>query len=110
MESLHGGEPVRSFAAARAGEVVLIRRILFGTLRALCSDLGLLEGSRVRCRAATPSHLLLETAGGRTIALERDRARFIQVSAQNPLPQNPLPQNPLHAAEPPENPGATALT
>lgn len=67
-------------------------------------------GSRVRCRAATPSHLLLETAGGRTIALERDRARFIQVSAQNPLPQNPLPQNPLHAAEPPENPGATALT
>lgn len=99
MESLHGGEPVRSLAAARAGEVMLIRRILFGTLRALCSDLGLPEGSRVRCRAATPSHILLETPGGRTIAIERDRARFIQVSAPNVL----------HAAEPPENPGAAAL-
>lgn len=56
-----------------------IRRILFDVLRDLCADLGVQEGDVVRCRANTPSHLLLETAGGRTVALEQDWARFIQI-------------------------------
>ncbi|MBI4408358.1 MAG: hypothetical protein HY561_01540 [Gemmatimonadetes bacterium] len=70
---------VRSLAAARSGETLEIRHILFDALRCLCSDLGVHEGQAVRCRAATPSHLLLETAEGRTVALETDWARFIQV-------------------------------
>ncbi len=74
-------DPVRSLAATRTGEAVLIRRILFGTLRALCTDLGVREGDVVHCRAGTASHLLLETPAGRTVPLDRDWARFIQVSA-----------------------------
>lgn len=73
--------PVRSLAATCTGEAILIRRILFGTLRTYCADLGLREGDVLRCRAGTASHLLLQTPAGRTITLERDWARFIQVSA-----------------------------
>jgi len=71
---------VRSLAAARAGEIVQIRRILFGALRHLCDELGIREGDVVTCRAGTPSHLLLQTRNGRTTALERDWTRFIQVT------------------------------
>lgn len=74
-------DPIRSLAATRTGEAVLIQRILFGALRSLCTDLGVRERDVVRCRAGTPSHLLLETPSGRTVPFERDWARFIQVSA-----------------------------
>lgn len=73
-------ETVHSLAAARAGDSVVIRRILFSTLRSLCSELGIREGDMVHCRAGTSSHLLLRTGAGRTIPLERDWARFIQVA------------------------------
>lgn len=73
-------DPVRSLAATRTGESVVIRRILFGALRALCADLGVREGDVVLCRAGTASHLLLETRAGRTVPLDRDWARFVQVS------------------------------
>jgi hypothetical protein len=76
----------RSLAATATGEAVEIRRILFDVLRILCADLGVREGDVVRCRADTPSHLLLETASGRTVTLERDWARFIQVSPPSSLP------------------------
>lgn len=70
----------QSLAATRTGDCVEIRRILFGALRDLCSDLGLFEGQWVRCRADTASQLMLETTDGRTVALQRDWARFIQVA------------------------------
>ena len=70
----------QSLAATRTGDCVEIRRILFGALRDLCSDLGLFEGQWVRCRAGTTSQLMLETPDGRTVALQRDWARFIQVA------------------------------
>jgi hypothetical protein len=73
-------EPVRSLAATRTGDVVLIKRILFGTLRSLCTDLGVREGDVVHCRAGSASHLLLDTPTGRTVPLDREWARFIQVS------------------------------
>jgi hypothetical protein len=72
--------PVRSLASARAGEAVMIRRILFGTLRNLCADLGVFEGDVVSCRAGTATHLVLRTASGRTIPLDREWTRFIQIS------------------------------
>jgi len=77
----------RSLAAVDTGEIVEIRRILFDVLRGLCADLGVREGDVVRCRANTPSHLLLETAAGRTVALERDWARFIQIDARPATPR-----------------------
>lgn len=79
MSTAYTSEPVRSLAAADAGEAIEIRRILFGALRVHCADLGVHEGEVVRCRACTPSELLLETSVGRVVALERDWARFIQI-------------------------------
>lgn len=77
--------PVRSLASTRAGEAVTIRRILFGTLRSLCADLGVHEGDIVSCRAGTNTHLVLRTSTGRTIPLDRDWARFIQISESAPI-------------------------
>ena len=81
MSTAFASEPIRSLAAADTGEAIEIRRILFGALRNLCADLGVHEGEVVRCRACTPSQLLLETPAGRVVALERDWARFIQIAA-----------------------------
>ncbi|HWV56546.1 MAG TPA: hypothetical protein VNZ57_03660 [Longimicrobiales bacterium] len=77
----------RSLAAVDTGDIVEIRRILFDVLRGLCADLGVREGDVVRCRANTASHLLLETAGGRTVTLERDWARFIQIDTRSAAPR-----------------------
>jgi DNA-binding Xre family transcriptional regulator len=73
-------EPLRSLAATGTGEAVEIRRILFDTLRSLCDELDVHEGDVVTCRAGTTTQLLLETTHGRRITLQRDWARFIQVS------------------------------
>lgn len=70
----------RSLAATQTGESVQIRRILIHTLRTHCSDLDIREGDVVRCRASTRSQLMLETRNGRIVALQRDWARFIQVT------------------------------
>jgi len=73
-------ESTRSLAAAQSGELLEIKRILFSGLRRHCAELGLAEGQRVKCRAGTASRLMLETETGRTVALERDWARFIQTA------------------------------
>ena len=73
-------QPLRSLAATGTGEAVEIRKILFGTLRDLCNQLDVHEGDVVKCRAGTATQLLLETAHGRRVTLQRDWARFIQVS------------------------------
>jgi hypothetical protein len=74
-------EPLRSLAATGAGEAVEIRRILFDTLRRMCDQLDVHEGDVVTCRAGSQTQLLLETQHGRRVALQRDWARFIQVSS-----------------------------
>jgi hypothetical protein len=74
-------EPLRSLAGTGTGEAVEIRRILFDTLRTLCDDLDVHEGDVVMCRAGTSTQLLLETEQGRRVTLQRDWARFIQVSS-----------------------------
>ena len=48
-------------------------------LRDLCRDLGIEEGDEVVCRKASPAVLILR-ARGRTVVLERDLARFIEVT------------------------------
>lgn len=82
--------PVRSLAGIGPGETVVVRCILFDSLRSLCAELDLREGDIVSCRTATPAQLLLETANGQGITLHRDLARFIQVS-------RPAGPPPLHA-------------
>lgn len=71
--------PVRSLAGVHPGESVEIRLILFDSLRSLCRDLGLTEGTVVQCRGEARPHLFLRTVTVPTILLERDWARFIQV-------------------------------
>lgn len=77
---MSGTRDASAVLSLAVGEVVEIRRILFDTIRDLCTDLGMSEGDIVRCRADTASRLLIETPAGRTVVLERDLARFIQVS------------------------------
>jgi hypothetical protein len=79
-------EHPHSLAATRTGQTVEIRRILFQGLREHCSDLDIHEGDVLRCRADTASQLILETTHGRTVALQRDWARFIEVVPDIPLP------------------------
>jgi hypothetical protein len=72
----------------------MIRRILFGTLRTLCADLGVFEGDVVSCRAGTATHLVLRTETGRTIPLDREWSRFIQISELSaPAPLRPASQD-----------------
>lgn len=79
----------QSLAATMTGDVVLIQRILFQALRTRCSELDIFEGDTVRCRAGTASQFMLETQRGRTVALERDWARFIQVARKDSATPHP---------------------
>jgi hypothetical protein len=69
----------RSLHAMAPGESARITGILFEQLRAECAHRGLRPGQRVRCRAAGPQWLILETDEGRRVLLERDWARFVEV-------------------------------
>jgi hypothetical protein len=48
------------------------------------------EGDTLICRAGTATHILLETPNGRTVPLERDWARFIQVTDAVTPPVRPF--------------------
>jgi Fe2+ transport system protein FeoA len=79
MVRLADGERKRSLAEIQSNENVRIRSILFSMLRDLCRDLGIEEGDEVVCRKASSAVLILN-ARGRTVVLERDLARFIEVT------------------------------
>lgn len=84
------GLRTRSLASVNAGEYVEIRRILFDSLRHLCSDLGINQGQRVFCHASMESTLLLQNPEGRKVTLERAWARFIQVTPAAAAEQTPV--------------------
>lgn len=69
----------RCLADVGVSETVRVERILFHVLKDLCYDLGVEEGDVVRCRRSSRSFLVLENPAGRTIILEMDWARFIEV-------------------------------
>ena len=71
----------RSLAGVHRGDVFRVERILFDELRTLCDQLDLHEGDVEESRTDAGPWLMLETALGRTEALVRDWARFIQVAA-----------------------------
>jgi Fe2+ transport system protein FeoA len=72
-----------SLAAVRTGDRVRVQSILLEGARQYCEALGFEAGDVIRCRNAGRSALLLVTPGGRTVSLDRDWARFIQVRAAN---------------------------
>ena len=78
MVRLADGKRTRSLAEIASNENARIRSILFTMLRDLCRDLGLEEGDEVVCRKASSTVLILH-ARGKTIVLERDLARFIEI-------------------------------
>lgn len=79
MTEITGG--TRSLADVRRDDCVRIEAVLFGTLQAHVHALGLNEGEVVRCRSATRGALLLETRAGRTVILDPDLARFVEISS-----------------------------
>jgi len=80
-DGVAGAGHLTSLAGVHRGEVFRVQRILFDELRRICDRLDLHEGDIVECRADAGPLLVLETAGGRTVALERDWARFVRVAS-----------------------------
>ena len=70
----------RPLSTLAPGEDGLVQSILFGALRALCSDIGIREGEAVHCRAGTGGMIVLDTQDGHTVSLARDWARFIRIA------------------------------
>ena len=83
---MNGGKRY-SLAAVQADQRVVIQRILFPDLAEFCAAVGIGEGSVVQCRAASPRQLFLANGDGRTVAFERDRARFVQVMDEEVRPE-----------------------
>ena len=75
---------IRSLAFATPGELVKVEIILFDALRARCAELGIAAGDTLRCRSINHSLMTFETSRGRTVALEREWARFIQIDPIKP--------------------------
>jgi len=71
--------PRRSLAEVQPDQLVRIEHILFDTLKDLCHGIGIVEGDVLRCRRTSRAVVLLETLAGRTIILDGDWARFVQV-------------------------------
>jgi hypothetical protein len=70
-------DTTRTLATLAPGQSATIASFQYDALRGLCSDLGILEGEVVRCRAGKGGVLVLDTAGGQTVSLARDWARFV---------------------------------
>jgi len=68
-----------SLAEVQADQLVRIEHILFDMLKDLCHGLGIVEGGVLRCRRTSRAIVLLESPVGRTIILDGDWARFVQV-------------------------------
>jgi hypothetical protein len=86
-ETAMGGESQgrASLAGITPVDTVVVRRFLFSRLGNLCAELGFREGDAVTCTAQSAARLFLRTPTGRTVALERDQARFVEV-VRGPLP------------------------
>ena len=80
--------PARTLATLTPGESGTVESFLFGSLQALCGDLGIRVGESVRCRAGTAGVLILDTQDGHTVSVARDWARFIRMAG--PVPPMPM--------------------
>ncbi len=73
-------EQIRSLATVRDGETLVVENILFDANRARLAAAGVAEGDRIRCHAATPSYVAIETPLGVVMNVDRAWASFVQVS------------------------------
>lgn len=73
-----------SLAGIEAGDLVRIHSIPATGVRTYCEAVGIMAGDVVTCRSAARYSLLLVTPHGRTVSLDRDRARFVKVSRPSP--------------------------
>lgn len=98
MKATTHNRPHRWLAQALPNETVRIERMLFKVLRDLCTGLGVAEGDVVRCKTVSESIVLLETEKGRTIVIDQDWARFIEVGPPDGRVDTPA----FHPTGPPD--------
>ncbi len=53
-------------------------------MTALLRDLGLRPGEEALCRHAARYHVWLQTTAGSVVAVDRDRARYVEVDVEKP--------------------------
>jgi hypothetical protein len=75
---------MRSLADVAPEQTVRVERILFEMLRELCHSKGLDEGDLVECRRASDKVVILRNGAGRSVIVDADWARFVQVSLSEP--------------------------
>jgi len=78
---LHARIPLHD---AGTGQEVVVRRILFDTLRAECARLGVRAGGTIRVERRSGSQLAVALPGACTVLLGSDWARFIEVEPPAP--------------------------
>ncbi len=88
---------IGSLERATVGETVVLRCVLFDGVRLRLHRAGLSVGDRVRVRSGTLTHVVLETADGREVRLERRSARFIQVAEEGGRLRYAAPARPFTA-------------
>ena len=71
--------PEHSLATAEPGVEVRVRRIHFGMVRDRCAELGLHEGTSVRCLRHTPEEVVLRAGRRGPVTLEHHYARFVEL-------------------------------
>lgn len=71
-----------SLADVPPGETVVVRRVLFESLRAHCAERGIQAGDRVTVLQGGESNLLVWQVGGRVVRCRPEVARFVEVARQ----------------------------
>ncbi len=93
MWSKAGGTRTRSLADISVEDEVRLRTICFDVIREHCSRAGLHAGDSVRCVHRRNRDLVLETAAGVRLKVDRFYACFVEV---DPAPANAAPIEPRH--------------
>ncbi len=76
---------VRSLDRASIGEALLLRHVLFDRVRDRLRAGGIGEGDTVVVKDDAGAALLLETAAGAELRIDRDDARFVEVARHGGL-------------------------
>lgn len=81
MYSFASWPPPQNLAEARPGERVRIRKVHVSANREHCAELGIREGEDLLCLRQTPAQVVVQFPECHTAALERGRARFVELVA-----------------------------
>jgi hypothetical protein len=75
-------EQTTSLVDVPPGETVVVRRVLFDSLRAHCAERGIKPGARVTVVRSGESNVVLWEAGGKVVRCPPEVARFVEVARQ----------------------------